>query len=121
MSEEKQESGSLRDEFRTLGQNLKDMFSSAWESEERRKFQSELEEGMKELGNALNDMANDFKSGELGQTIRNEVDDIGERVRSGEMENKARQEILKALKVLNIELEKTSQKFSEADTEQETE
>jgi hypothetical protein len=37
MSEEKQERGTLRDEFRNLGENLKEMVNSAWESEERSK------------------------------------------------------------------------------------
>jgi len=120
MSEEKHEHTSLRDEFRTLGENLKDMVNSAWESEERKKLQGELEEGLHELGRALNDLAANFQSGDVGQSIRREVDQISERVRSGEMENKARQEILKALKVLNAELEKASQKFAEADDEQDT-
>ena len=121
MSEEKQERGTLRDEFRTLGENLKEMVNSAWESEERRKLQGELEEGMHELGNVLNELAANFKSGEMGQTIRQEVDQFGERVRSGDVENKARQEILKALKVLNKELEKASEKFEDSETGQEPE
>ena len=120
MSEEKHEHSNLRDEFRILGQNLKEMVNSAWESEERKKLQGELEEGMHELGNVLNELATNFQSGEMGQSIRREVDQISERVRSGEVENKARQEILKALKVLNSELEKASQKFSDADVEQDS-
>jgi hypothetical protein len=118
MNEEKQEHSNLRDEFRTLGQNLKGMINSAWESEERKKLQSEVEAGMRELGNVLNDLATDFQSGEMGQSIRREVDQFSERVRSGEVESKARQEILKALKMLNNELEKASQKFSESETGQ---
>jgi len=121
MSEEKQERGTLRDEFRTLGENLKEMVNSAWESEERKKLQSELEEGMHELGNVLNELAADFKSGEMGQNLRREVDQFSERVRTGEVENKARQEILKALKVLNKELEKASEKFEDSETDQEPE
>ncbi|HAY85221.1 MAG TPA: hypothetical protein DCY42_09965 [Chloroflexi bacterium] len=115
MSEEKQTHGTLRDEFRNLGENLKTMLSSAWESEERRKLQGELEEGMRELGHALDNFATEFQSGEVGQTIRREVDQFGERVRSGEVENKARQEILKALQVLNKELEKASDKLSQSE------
>lgn len=115
MSEEKQEHGNLRDEFRTFGQNLKDMINSAWESEERKKLQAEVEAGMRELGNVFDDLATDFKSGEMGQSIRREVDQFSERVRSGEVESKARQEILKALKLMNNELEKASQKFSDTE------
>lgn len=118
MSEEQnRESGDLRDEFRALGDNFKAMFTSAWESEERKNLQSELEAGMKDLGDAFNDLAEDFRTSQTGETIRKEVNDFGERVRSGEVERKAREEILKALKTLNIELEKATENFSSAEEE----
>ena len=115
------ESGDLRDEFRTLGDNFKAMFTLAWESEERKYLQSELEDGMKELGNALNDLAEDFRTSNTGETIRKEVNEFSERVRSGEVEQKAREEILKALKALNVELEKAASKFSSTEEEGATE
>lgn len=121
MSEEKQEHGTLRDEFRALGENLKEMLNSAWESDERKKLHGELEEGMRELGKVLNDFASEVQSGEVGQSIRREVDQFSQRVRSGEVENKARQEILKALKLLNNELEKASEKFSPSESESDME
>ena len=110
--ENRKDSGELRDEFKTLGDNFKAMFTSAWESEERKKLQSELEAGMKELGNALNDLAADFRASEAGETLRREANDFSERVRSGEVETKAREEILKALRALNTELEKAAEKFN---------
>ena len=106
------DSGDLRDEFKTLGDNFKAMFTSAWESEERKKLQGELEAGMKELGNALNDLAEEFRTSQAGETLRREVNGFSERVRSGEVETKAREEILKALRALNTELEKAAQKFN---------
>lgn len=115
MEKPNQNFSSLRDEFRALGNNLKSLIHSAWESEERKKFQQELEGGMQELGSALNDMATEFQAGETGQKIRHEVDEFSARVKSGEVEEKARSEILKALKQLNEELEKVSQKFDSGD------
>ncbi len=116
--EQNKESGELRDEFRALKDNFKAMFTSAWESEERKQLQTDLEVGMKELGDALNDLAEEIRTSEAGETIRIEVNDFSERVRSGEVEQKARQEILKTLKALNFELEKATEKFStEEDSE----
>ena len=117
MSEENK-SSNLKDEFRNLGNNLKQVINAAWESEERKKFQAEIEEGMRELGYALDDLAEGIREGEVGQNIRREVDDISERVRSGEVESKAREEVLKALKILNTELEKASTKFASEEEEQ---
>jgi hypothetical protein len=115
MQEPNENNSSLRDEFRALGDHLKQLVQSAWESEERQKFQQEIEAGMSELGSTLNDLAAEMKTGETGQKIRQEVDDFSTRVRSGEVEEKARSEILKALKLLNEELEKASQKFDDED------
>ncbi len=119
MSEHKQEEYNIRDEFRALGDNLKNILQSAWESEERKKLQGELESGMRELGRALDEAVEDFKAGEVGQNIQREVDQISERVRSGEMEQKTREEILKALKLLNAELEKATAKFEQSEAKEE--
>ncbi len=116
MQEPNQNNSSIRDEFRALGDHLKRLVQSAWESEERQKFQQEIEAGMSELGAAFNDLAAEVNRGETGQKIRKEVDDFSARLRSGEVEEKARSEILKALKQLNEELEKASRKFDD-DTE----
>jgi hypothetical protein len=121
MSEKNEQTGgSMREEFRNLGNNLKGMINAAWESEERKKFQSEIQEGMRELGSTLDDFATEVRSSDVGQKIRYEVDDFSERVRSGEVESKAREEILKALRVLNAELEKVSEKFSTTEDTPET-
>ena len=110
--EHKSETNNIKDEFQALGENFKALFTSAWESEERKKLQSELEAGMRELGVALNDLAEEIRTSQAGETIRREATDFHERVKSGEVETKAREEIVKALKALNIELEKVSEKFA---------
>ena len=113
MSEETtNQSGSLRDEFQALGENLKAILNAAWESEERKKFQSELEAGMRELGTAMNDFADDIRSSQTGETIRREAADFHERVKSGEVEEKAREEVVKVLQGLNDEINKAVDKMS---------
>jgi hypothetical protein len=110
--EHKSETNNIKDEFQALGENFKSLFTSAWESEERKKLQSELEAGMRELGVTLNDLAEEIRTSQAGETIRREATDFHERVKSGEVETKAREEIVKALKALNSELEKVSEKFA---------
>ncbi len=112
METPKNEGNSLKDEFRNLGDNLKKVVGGAWESEERKKLQSEIEDGLRELGDVLNSVADDFHHGEAGQNFRRGVDDFSERVRSGEVESKARQGILHALQSLNAELEKAAERFT---------
>lgn len=113
MSEEQtNQSSSLRDEFQALGENLKSMFNAAWESEERKKFQSEIEAGMRELGTVMNDLADDIRSSQAGETIRREANDFHERVKSGEVEEKAREEVIKVMKGLNEEIAKAVDKMA---------
>lgn len=112
MSEQPKNTGDLREEFRNLGESLKNLFSSAWESEERKKLQHEIHEGMKELGNILDGLAEDVRTSEVGETIRKEASEFGERVRSGEIEENARQGILDAMQALNAELQNAADKFS---------
>jgi hypothetical protein len=113
MSEEQtNQSNSLRDEFEALGENLKSIFTAAWESEERKKFQGEIEAGMRELGTVLNDMADEIRNSQAGETIRREANEFHERVKSGEVEAKAREEIVKVLQGLNTEISKAVDKMS---------
>lgn len=98
--------GDLADEFRNLGENLKTFFQTAWESEERKKFQQEIKDGMEELGNSLSQAASEFKESPTGQQLKSDIEDLHARVRSGEVENKFRTELLSVLRTINTELEK---------------
>ncbi len=100
----------LADELRSLGKNLKEVLQSAWESEERKKVQQEIEAGLKDMGATLNDVATEFKQSPTAKRLREEADDLHQRIRTGEFETKARSELLNALRMANAELEKISRK-----------
>ncbi len=102
----------INEEFNEFGENLKNAFNAAWQSEERQKAQQEIEAGIDHLGKALNEFVASFSASEAGQQMKEEFDDFGERLRSGEVGEKARQELLKALKALNQGLENATERFS---------
>ena len=104
--------GQLRDEFRSLGENIKTMVNAAWESEERKRIQHEVEDGLSELGQTLNDLLNQIQNNEVKQKVVEGVDQIGEQIRSGEAEAKVRDGLLTALQTVNAEIEKAAGKFS---------
>ena len=93
-----------------MGKNLRDALQSAWDSEERRKLQKEIEEGLSEVSNSLSQAAKDFKESSAGQTLKSDVADFQERLRTGEVESKVRTEILDALRTVNNELRKVGKK-----------
>jgi len=102
----------ITSQFRELGENLKSMFQSAWESEEATKLKEEMKEGLAELGTAANQALEDFNVSEAGQKLKAETEDFKTRVESGEVETKARDEISKALNLINSELQNAIGSFS---------
>jgi hypothetical protein len=112
MSQDKQPEGNLREEFRNLGQNIKNVLNGVWESQERRKLQKDVQDGLNELGKAVNELIDDIQSSEAGKKVVKGVDEFGEKLRSGEVEEKAREGILSTLHKINVELEKAISKFT---------
>ena len=110
MSDQPEREGNdIADELRQLGSNIKEALRGAWESQERQKLQQEIQEGLSELGNILNQAADDFKSTQTGQNLKADFDDFKERLRTGEVENKVRSEILEALQTANRELKRVTE------------
>ncbi len=96
----------LVDELRNLGHNLKGMLQAAWASEERRKLQNEIQAGLVELQKTVAD----FAASPAGQRLKAEAQDLGGRVRSGQVESQLRNDLLAALRTLNAELEKAAKR-----------
>ncbi len=96
----------LAAEFHNLGDNLKKFFVNAWESEQRKNLQAEIEAGLSEVGDSLKDAAVEIQESETGQRIITEAEDLRERVRDGSVEQKVRSDLHSFLQKLNQEIEK---------------
>jgi hypothetical protein len=113
MSEEQPQEEKLGEAFRNLGKNIVDVFRAAWESPERKNLQEELESGLNEFSNSIKKEVDEFAATPTGQQIKSDVESIKESIRSGETEAKVRSEVLNALRIVNTQLERISQEFSE--------
>jgi len=109
-NENKVPTDNISDQLNELGRNLRQALQTAWESEERKKVQKEIEDGLANLGASLSEAARDFSSSPAGQSLKEDVEDIKERWRSGEVSEKARSELLEALRKVNVELQKATKK-----------
>ena len=96
----------LASEFQHLGDNLKKFFVNAWESEQRKTLQKEIEEGLSDLGDTLKDTVIEIQDSETGQRIKSDAEDFRDRVRDGDVEQKVRSDLTSFLQKLNSELEK---------------
>jgi hypothetical protein len=107
----------ITDQFRELGENIKNFFHSAWESEESQNLRKELQNGLNEFGKATNEAIEEFKASETGQKFKAEAEDFKSRVESGEVEAKAREEISKVLTFINTELGKLNEEVVQEPSE----
>jgi len=109
-SENKSPTDNISEQLSELGKNLRDALHTAWESEERRKLQKEIEDGLAELGASLSQAAKDFSTSPTGQNLKEDMQDMQERWQSGEVGSKVRSEIAEALRTVNHELQKAINK-----------
>jgi ElaB/YqjD/DUF883 family membrane-anchored ribosome-binding protein len=107
----------IANELRDLGLHLKEMLRTAWESPERNKVQEEIQSGLTELGDTINKAVGEFSESPTGQTLKADMEDFSQRVHSGQVESKVREEILKVLRLVNDELGKAG-KASETPAEE---
>jgi uncharacterized lipoprotein YmbA len=101
--------GELSEEFHRLGENIKQAAQAVWQSEESQKLKQEIRSGLRALEAGLSGATAEFTSGEAGQRIKSEVQDFSARVRSGQVENQMRQDLLTALRAVNAALQKSAQ------------
>jgi hypothetical protein len=83
-----------------------------WESDERKKLEHELETGLNEAYNNLSTAAKEFAESPTGKNIKTELEDFGQRVRSGEIEEKVRSDILSVLRSANQGLRSAAESSS---------
>ena len=115
MSEAQNPQDDIRIEFRRLGRNLIEALRNAWENAERQKLQREIEEGLSEFADAMKEEAKKFEESQTGQQLKSELSDLKERLHNGEVQETVREEILKALRVINLELDKATKEWKEKD------
>lgn len=109
-NENKSPNDNISEQLNELGKNLREALRTAWESEERRKVQQEIEDGLAELGASLSLAAKDFSNSPTGQSLKEDVKDLHERWRTGEVGSKVRSELIEALRTVNNELQKATRK-----------
>lgn len=103
-------------EFRAFGESLKDMLRAAWERPERQQLQTDIESALHELGTTLRQTADEFSQTEVGQRVKTEAENIRSRVERGEVEKTVREDLGKALRTVNAELQKVAEKLRTSHT-----
>jgi succinate dehydrogenase/fumarate reductase flavoprotein subunit len=120
MNETEKHEDILTDEFRNLGKNLTDVLRAAWESPERKNMQAEIEAGLNELGKSIDHEVSSFRQSPSGQRFKADMEDLNQRIRTGEVTNRAREELLAVLKRANAELQNVISHWGESNKSETT-
>ena len=114
MSEPRSTTDELGDELRALGANLRDMLQAAWQSDERKRAEQEIETGLEDLARTLRSAGQEFSASPTGQRLKSDVHDLHERLKTRQVDVQVRDELLAALRRVNDELGKAARAWSSA-------
>jgi predicted nuclease with TOPRIM domain len=115
MTEKNDPQNELSDEFRKLGENLAGNLRAIWEHPETRQHREEIKDGLVQIGDTISQVVRDFAESPTGQRIQTGADELGEKMRSGEVQSKTREELIHALSRINAELEKVRARLEETE------
>jgi hypothetical protein len=112
MSEEpKVEGRSITEELGKLGKQMADAIKAAWESEDRRKLQTEILDGLQKFGDEVTVALDKAGKSETAQDLRVKAEKVAVDVRASAVAEDVRKGIISGLDVLNAEMTKLVEKL----------
>lgn len=111
----KSEAPDLASEFAELGKKIRDAVSTAWESEERHKLQSDLTDGLDRLSKEISQAAQNVRESDVGQKVEEGVKQVRKDVESGKVTDEIRKGMISALRGLGAALDKMAESFTPAE------
>ena len=106
MGEEAKTERSIADELTKLAQQLTTAAKTAWDSEERKRLQSEIMTGMQRLGQELNSAVNKAAESEQAKELKMRATRVAEDVQKTDVADEVKKGILVGLEAVNRELGK---------------
>jgi hypothetical protein len=112
MSEEpKVEGRSITEELSKLGKQMAEAIKTAWESDDRKKLQAEILDGLQKFGDEVTDALDKAGKTETAQDLRVKAEKVATDVRASNVAEDVRKGIISGLDVLNQELGKLVEKL----------
>lgn len=99
-------------ELRNLGRQFADTLNTAWNSQERQKFEGEVREGMQSFADEVDKAFRELKKSPVTQKAKEEATTFKTKVESGEVSQKTRSGLAQGLSWLSDELAKLANQFT---------
>jgi hypothetical protein len=111
MSDESKQERSVSDELNRLGQQFSEVIRTTWESEDRKRIQSEIIEGLKRFGDEVTGALNKVAESDTGKQVTTQTEKVIADVKESGLAEDVRKGLLQGLDALNRELGKLSEKL----------
>ncbi len=108
----KSEAPDLAAEFADLGKKIRDAVTTAWESEERKKLQDDLTDGLERLSKELSHAAQNVRESEVGKKVEDGVKQVRQDVEAGKVTDEIRKGMISTLRGLGAALDKMAESFT---------
>lgn len=104
-------------ELRKLGRQMADTLQSAWNSEERQRFEKEVREGMRSFADEIDKAIQEVRTSETTAKVKTEATQMADKVQASDVGQKARVGLAKSLQWLSEELGSLATKFTPPEKE----
>ena len=112
MSEEpKVEGRTITDELAKLGKQMADAIKAAWESDDRKKLQTEIVDGLQKFGDEVTEALDKAGQSDTAKDLRVKADKVAADMRESGVVEDVRKGIISGLDAINKELGKLVEKL----------
>lgn len=111
----KEEAVDLAAEFAELGKKIRSTVEAAWTSDERKKIQAELKDGLDRFVKEVDEAIHNARTSETGQKVKAEVKRVTSDIESGKVAGEVRKGLVTGLRSLGNALDKMADSFTEAE------
>lgn len=101
------------EELRNLGRQFGETMRAAWNSEERRKFEHEMREGVQTFAQEVDKAFKDVAASDPAQRARSEASELKDKATSADIGQKTQSSLAKGLRWFSDELSKLADNFTQ--------
>jgi hypothetical protein len=102
----------VSDALRDLGRQFAETLQAAWNSQERKEFEQEVQEGVRRFADEVNRVFKEAKESPTTQKVKEEAKEVRTKVETGELGRKARGGLVEGLTWMSQELARMAEQFS---------
>ncbi len=105
----------IEEELRTLGRRFADVLQAAWASEERRRVETEVREGLKRFSQEMERFYERTRESPTGERVRTKFGEAKERAADSDATRRTRETVAQGLHRLSEELARLADRFTPAE------